>query len=77
MAMPNDLPFENAPDIQHAMQWTLDDIFNNKEPVPEFWDLIPKGPAMEAFQELRDALPNGGVGVQKVFRSITSGSATD
>lgn len=75
MAMPNDLPFENAPDIQHAMQWTLDDIFNNKQPLPELWDLIPKGPAMEAFQELRDALPNGGVGVQKVFKSITSTDA--
>jgi KaiC/GvpD/RAD55 family RecA-like ATPase len=75
MAMPDDFPFENAPDIQRVMQWALDDIFNNKQPLPELWDRIPKGPAMEAFQELRDALPNGGVGVQKVFKSITSADA--
>jgi hypothetical protein len=75
MAMPNDLPFENAPEIERSMQWALDDLFNNKPPLPEDWARIPQGKAMEAFQGLKDALPDGAIGVQKVFKSLTATDA--
>jgi hypothetical protein len=56
--------------IERAMQWALDDLFNNRLPNPEDWKLIPPGNATEAFDALRDALPGGTPAVQKVFKSL-------
>lgn len=72
MAMPKDLPFKNAPEIERSMQWALDDLFNNKPPLPEDWARVPRGKATEAFQALKDALPDGVIGIRKVFNSLIS-----
>src|SRR5947208_3648207 len=72
MAMPDNLPFENAPDLQQEMQWALDDLLKGKEPSPKIWTTLPLGPAMEAFQALRNALPSGELGVQKAFKGLSN-----
>jgi hypothetical protein len=56
--------------IERAMQWVLDDLFNNKEPHPEDWALIPQGNALEAFEALNKAFPDGSQAVKKVFNSL-------
>lgn len=58
--------------IERAMQWVLDDLFNNRLPNPDDWKLIPLGNATEAFEPLRDALPGGTPAVKKVFNSLKS-----
>lgn len=56
--------------IERAMQWVLDDLFNNKVPHPEDWALIPQGNALEAFEALTEAFPDGSQAVKKVFNSL-------
>lgn len=76
MAMGNNsTPYENAPAVEQAMQWALDDMFNNREPRTEDWSLVPTGNAIEAFQAIKDALPDGTTGVQKAFRSLSNTEA--
>ncbi len=75
MAMPEDLPFENAPDLQQEMQWALDDLLRGTQPSPKLWTILPLGPAMESFQALRDALPGGEPSVWKAFRTLTNTDA--
>jgi hypothetical protein len=71
----NQSPLKNAPAIEKAMQWVLEDLFNNKEPSSEDWSLIPPGNATEAFDALKNALPDGAIGVQKVFKSLSKTDA--
>src|SRR2546421_7983385 len=75
MAMPDDLPFENAPDLQQEMQWGLDALLRGNQPSPKLWAILPLGPAMESFQALRDALPGGEPSVWKAFRTLTNTDA--
>src|SRR5882762_10384621 len=75
MAMPDDLPFENAPDLQQEMQWGLDALLRGTQPSPKLWTILPLGPAMESFQALRDALPGGEPSVWKAFRTLTNTDA--
>src|SRR5947209_20343385 len=70
MAMPDNLPFDNAPDIQQEMQWGLEDLLHGKPTSPKLWELLPPGNATEAFQALRDALPGGEPGVRKAFKAL-------
>lgn len=63
-------PFDDTAAIERAMQWVLDDLFNNRLPNPDDWTLIPQGTATEAFEALRDALPGGTTGVQKAFKAL-------
>ena len=56
--------------IERAMQWVLDDLFNNRPPSPDDWALIPPGNATEAFEALNKAFPDGSRAVGKVFQSL-------
>jgi AAA domain len=57
--------------IEHAMQWILDDLFNNRVPRPEDWSLIPPGNATEAFEALKDAASGGTPKLKNTFNALT------
>ena len=65
-----DHPVYSKITAEFAMQWVLQHLLKGDEPIPQLWEMIPSGNAKEAFQALRDALPDGAEGVKKVFQSL-------
>src|SRR5882762_3360197 len=62
----------NAPDIEKALQWALDDLLNKKKlPDQETLSAIPPGEASEIIEAISKGLQeNNEVGAQRVFLTL-------
>jgi hypothetical protein len=74
MAMGNNSipPYENAPLIEQAMQWAIDDMLTHlRQPSQDDLANIPQGPATEIISSLSEALQqHGEIGVRRAFTSL-------
>src|SRR2546421_3102058 len=72
MAMGNSTPYENAPAIERAMQFILDDLLTYKrQPSQENLATIPQGEATEIIGSLSKALAEGGeIGIRRAFAAL-------
>src|SRR5437899_4696924 len=72
MAIGQDMPspFENAPAIEQAVQWIIEDILTNRDPSPENLAIIPGGITTEIIQALQEAQTKGEVKTRQVFNSL-------
>lgn len=73
MAMGNSTtPYENAPAIEQAMQWALDDLLTrHRQPSQDDLTLVPQGEATEIIQSLIKSLDKGGeIGVRRAFTAL-------
>ncbi len=71
MAMGNTTsPYENAPAIEQALQWIVEDLLTNRDPSSADLALIPTGMAMEIIQALQEAQSKGEVKTRKAFNAL-------
>ncbi|HEX3640669.1 MAG TPA: AAA family ATPase [Ktedonobacteraceae bacterium] len=74
MAIGKDMssPYENAPIIEQAMQWILDDLLSkNRQPSPEDLEAIPQGEGTEIIQAISEAFEkNREIGAHKVWNAL-------
>lgn len=71
MAMGNTSnPYENAPAVEQALQWVIEDLLTNRDPSPGDLTNIPQGMATEIIKALQDAQPHGEVKTRKAFNTL-------
>jgi len=63
-------PFENAPAIEQAMQWLIEDLLTNRDPSPGDLATIPGGILTEIIQALQEAQPKGEVKTRHAFNTL-------
>lgn len=66
----NSSPYENAPNIERAMQWIIEDLLSNRDPSPDDLTFIPSGEATEIIQAMQEAQPKGEIKTRKAFNSL-------
>jgi len=66
-------PYENAPAVEAAMQWALEDLLTNKkQPSQEDLAIIPQGEATNIIHDLSQALQEGGeLELVKAFKALS------